>query len=238
MYLPGVRRIAGTLFSLSLLTTAMHAQQPDPVAIIRDLDAANQARFDNVLSFTDVEHYVVFRGHDQTHPAAEMTVKVTYTKGVGKDYVILTQSGSSLIQKFGLQPLLENEKTINNPATVAQSWFTSANYEMHLKPGVTQAINGRQCFAITITPHRKASNMIDGTLWVDAANHTLAEVEGVASKSPSVFSGTTKMMRLYTLMQGYAMTIHARAESNSALFGRTLIVIDYSDYHFQLRPAR
>ena len=218
-----------------LSAAAQRAQQPDAAAIVRDLDAANQARFDNVLSFTDVEHYAVFRGSDQTHPAAEMTVKMTYKKGSGKDYVILSRSGSSLIQKAGLQPLLDNEKAINDPAKVSQSWFTSANYEMHLKAGIMQSIDGSQCVALSITPRHKAPNMVDGTIWVDADTHTLVQVEGIASKSPSVFAGTTKMMRNYTNMQGYAMATHARAESSSPLFGRTVIVIDYSDYHFQIR---
>jgi hypothetical protein len=237
MHLRAVRGIVGSLFAVSFIAAATQAQQPDASAIIRDLDAANQARFDNVLSFTDVEHYTVFRGNDQTNPAAEMTVKISYKKGVGKDYVILKQSGSSLIQKFGLQPLLENEKSINNPATVAQSWFTSANYEMHLKPGDIQTIDGRQCLAISIAPRHKAPNMIVGTLWVDVISHTLVKVEGVASKSPSLFAGTTKMLRHYTNMQGYAMATHARAESSSMLFGKTVITIDYTDYQFQLRPA-
>lgn len=221
---------------MSLIASAPKARQLD-AAVIRDLDTANQARFDKVLGFTDVEHYSVFRGDDQTNAAAEMTVKMTYKKGLGKDYAILKQSGSSLIQKFGLQPLLENEKSINNPARVAQSWFTSANYEMHLKPGVTQTVDGRQCLAIAITPHQKAPNMIDGTLWVDAASHTLVEVEGIASKSPSFFAGSTKVTRHYIIMQGYAMATHARAESSSTLFGHTVITIDYSDYNFQFRSS-
>jgi hypothetical protein len=230
--------IVATSVGALLFSFALPAQQPDPVAIIRDLDANNQARFDNVLSFTDIEHYAVFRGSDQAHPAAEMTVKMTYRKGIGKDYSILSKSGSSLIQKVGLQPLLDNERAINDPAKVAQSWFTSANYEMHLKPGVTQSIGSRACMALSITPLHKASNMIDGTIWVDATTHTLVEVEGVASKSPSVFAGPTTMMRSYATMQGYAMATHARAESSSLLFGRTVVVIDYSDYHFQLRNAQ
>ncbi len=236
MHFPAVPGIAKSLFAVSLIAAASHAQQPDATAIFRDLDAANHARFENVLGFTDIEQYNVFRGSDQTNPAAKMTVKMSYKKDVGKNYTILKQSGSSLVQKFGLQPLLENEKAINNPATVAQSWFTSANYKMQLRPGVTQTIDGRSCLAIAITPRHKASNMIDGTLWVDADRHTLVKVEGVASKSPSVFAGTTNMMRRYTLMQGYAMATHARAESNSTLFGRTVITIDYTDYRFQLRP--
>ena len=218
-----------------LSAAAQPFQQPDAAAIIRDLDAANQVRFDNVLTFTDVEHYSVFRGSDQAHPAAEMTVKMTYKKGIGKDYVILSKSGSSLIQRVGLQPLLDNEKAINDPSKVARSWFTSANYEMHLKPDVARTIDGHACLALAITPRRKAPNMIDGTIWIDAGTHRLVEVEGVASKSPSVFAGSTKMMRRYATIQGYAMATHARAESSSLLFGRTVVTIDYSEYHFQMR---
>ena len=233
MYLTRKCRI-GFLW-LPMTIAVVPAQQPDLAAILRDLDTANQSRFDNVLSFTDVEHYTVFRGDDQTHPAAEMAVRTTYTKGIGKNYAILSQSGSSLIQKVALQPLLDSEKTINDPARVARSWFTSSNYEMKLTPEDRQIIDGRSCLALAIKPRHKAPNMIAGTLWIDVGDHTLVQVQGSPSKSPSIFAGATKMMRRYANMQGYAMATHARAESSSMLFGRTVIVIDYSDYHFQLR---
>jgi hypothetical protein len=226
------------IFAAVLSAAVQQSAQPDAAAIIHDLDAANQSRFDNVLRFTDVEHYAVFRGNDEAHLAAEMTVKVTYHKGIGKDYVILSKSGSSLIQRVGLQPLLDNEKSINNPANVSQSWFTSANYEMHLKPSITQSINGRQCVVLSITPRHKAPNMIDGTIWIDADTHTLVQVEGTASKNLSVFAGTTKVMRRYADMHGYAMATHARAESSSSLFGKTVVTIDYDDYHLEVRRAR
>jgi hypothetical protein len=164
----------------------LRAQQPDASAVIRDLDAANVSRHNDVLEFTNLEHYTVYRGKDQAHPAAEMTVRVTYRKGAGKSYTILSQSGSGVVLNYGLHPLLEHEKAISDPARVAQSWFNSTNYDMQLKPGVTRVIDGRTCLAITISPRRKAPNLIEGTLWVDARDHTLVQVEGVASKSPSV----------------------------------------------------
>ena len=215
-----------------------HAQQSDGAAIIHDLDSANQSRFENVLGFSDTETYHVYRGNDQTHPVAEMAVRVTYRKATGKTYKILSQSGSSLILKHGLQPLLDNEKAINDPSKAAQSWFTSANYKMQLKPGVTKVIDGHTCLALAITPRHRAPNMLQGTLWVDAGTHMQVEVEGVASKSPSVFAGTTKMMRRYAGMEGYAMATHARAESSSFFFGRTVVTIDYGDYQFQMRPVK
>lgn len=230
------RRTLDLSFALVTISSAVLPAQPSPdaAAIVHALDVENQSRYEHVLGFTDVEHYVVFRGDDQVHPAAEMMVRMTYRKGTGKSYEILTQSGSGLVMKYGLRPLLENEKALNNPERVAQSWFTSANYEMKPKPGVTQTIDGRPCVALAITPLHKAPNMIEGTLWVDVRDRTQVEVEGIASQKASMFAGTTHMMRRYANMHGYAMATHARAESSSAFVGRTVITIDYTDYHFQI----
>jgi len=224
--------------SLCIAPAPAAGQRPDQAAIIARIDAAVQYRYENVLGFTDVEHYSVFRGDDQTHPAAEMTVKTTYRKGVGKSYEVLSESGSSLILHFGLNPLLDSEKDVNLPGNVERSWFNSANYEMKLHPGGPQPLNGRSCYVLDVTARRKAPNMIDGTLWVDAKDGQIAKLDGIASKSPSVFAGTTHMMREYANMDGFPMATHARAESSSFFVGRTVVTIDYSDYQLQIAPAR
>jgi negative regulator of sigma E activity len=232
------RCLRGVRFSLAVLALVLPAAsgtqvQADEATLIQRVDAANENRYEHVLGFTDTEHYAVYRGDDETHPAAEMTVKMTYEKGKGKSYEIVSQTGSNIIQKFGLEPLIENEKQINEPAVVKDSWFASANYEMHLKTGETSEMNGRTCVALAITPKRKAPNMIDGTLWIDPRDGTIAKVEGIGTKSPSPFAGTTQMTRQYTNIDGYSMAEHARAESHNALFGRTVVTIEYTDY--QLR---
>ncbi len=206
--------------------------------MIRLVDAAVQKRVDNVLAFTDKEHYRVFRGKDETQPAAEMTALDSYTKGVGKTYSILAVSGSTLVQKFGLRPLIANETEVNKPENVEHSWFTSANYEMHLHQSGLVQMNGRSCYVLAITPRHKAPNMIHGMLWVDSKDGSIVQVQGVASKSPSPFAGTTHMMRQYTNIDGYAMATNARAESSSILFGTTVVLIEYTDYHLRLRNAR
>jgi hypothetical protein len=224
-------RLLALLFIVPPLSPA---QQEDPATLIQRIDAANQARYDNVTGFADTEHYTVLRG-DDPHPAAEMTVRVTYRKGEGKSYEIRSQSGSGLIQKFALEPLLKNEKELNLPDRVQATWFTSANYDMHLYGGQTRQINGRSCVIVGIAPRRKAPNMIEGTLCADPADGTLVEIDGIASKSPNLLAGTTHMMRQYKNIQGYAMAIHARAESDSPIIGRTVVLVDYSDYDLNTR---
>lgn len=232
-------RMAGAILLIgwALISREAAAQQPDAASVIALVDSAVRARVDNVLAFTDIEHYRVYRGDDENHPVAEMTARDSYQKGVGKTYTILSQSGSSIVQHFGLKPLIDNEEAINKPGSVEHSWFTSANYEMRLKPGV-ERVNGRECYALTVTPKQTAPNMVDGTLWVDTNSGDIVKIEGIASKSPSPFAGTTHMMRQYVDVDGYAMATHARAESKSLFFGRTVVVIDYSYYHLQVRESR
>lgn len=226
---------AALILAPVLQAAATPAQQPDAAAIIHRIDVATQSRYDNVLGFTDIEHYAIFRGSDESHPAAEMTVKTTYRRGSGKTYQILSESGSSFLLRIGLHPLLDNEKDINVPGHVEQSWFTSANYDMRLKSAAAQRINGHDCYAFDVTAKRKAPNMIDGTVWADGQNGLLMRIDGIATKSPSMFTGAPHMTRDYMVLQGFSMSMHARAESNGAIVGRTVVTIDYSQYQLQVR---
>ena len=232
------RAIAAVSFMVWLAAAAVAAQQPDPASVIAQIDAAVKARIDHIESYTVTEHYAVYRGNDETHPAAEMTVQTVYLQGSGKSYTILSESGSEFIRNHVLRTLLDNEKTINLPGTVEHSWFTSANYEMQLKPGGIQLLDGRECLALAIHPKHKATNMIEGTLMVDAKDGSIVQIVGTATQSASIFTGAAQVMRHYVNVNGFPMATQARAISDSFLLGRTTVTIDYQDYKIQLRPAR
>ena len=166
----------------------------------------------------------MFKGKDEAHSVAEMTVKTVYRKGVGKRYTIFSQSGPQIVQKFAFGALLDSEKNINDPRKVEDSWFTSENYEMKLKPGGPRLMDGRMCYELSITPKHKAPNMIEGSLWVDARDDSIVKIQGMASKSPSVWAGPTQMMRQYANMNGFGMATQAtsRLRELSALAGLPL----------------
>jgi hypothetical protein len=166
-----------------------------------------------------------------------MIVKTNYRKESGKTYTILSETGSALLRKAVLGAILDNEKTINKPGIREGSWITSANYQMKLKTAISQNVDGRDCFVLAIIPRRKTPYLIVGTLWVDAKDYSIVQIQGVSSKSASVFTGATQMMRQYASVNGFAMATHARAVSNSFLLGETVVTIDYRDYQMQLRSA-
>jgi outer membrane lipoprotein-sorting protein len=235
------RRFSIALAAASLFafpgTIPAPAQQPGAPAVIQQVDAAVKARVENIVGYTATEHYSVYRSKDETHPVAEMTVRTTYRRDAGKSYTILSQTGSEIIRSLVLGTILNNEKQLSQPGIREAAWITSANYEMNLKPGGTQSLDGRYCLVLTLTPRRKTPYLIDGTLWVDAKDGTIVQVQGTAPKSSSIFTGPTQLVRQYTNVGGYPQAIHVRAVSNSFMFGQTIVKIDYQDYQVQLRPA-
>lgn len=218
-----------------LASSAAQSQAPGAVVFQR-IDEAVQHRVDNVAGFTDIEKYDVYRGHDETHPVAEIVVKAVYRRDKGRSYQVLSQNGSDMIRRFGLLPLLKHEEQLSAPGNMEHSWFTSANYEMKLNSSETQSVAGHQCYQVAITPRHKAPNAIEGTLWVDANDFSVVKVEGVASRRPSMLAGTTRMMREYKQVHGYSMATHARAVSDSHFIGRTVVTVEYSNYHLDFYP--
>ena len=211
------------------------AQQLDTASVVRQVDAAVKARNDNLAGYTVTERYAVYRSNDEIHPIAEMTVMTTYKMESGKSYTIVSQTGSGIVRDMVLDAILDNEKQLNLPGIREGTWITSANYEMQLKPGGTRPLDGRDCLVLALIPKRKAPYLIEGSLWVDAKDGSIVQIQGTASKSSSLFAGPAQVMRQYANIGGFSQATHVRAVSNSFMFGATIVTIDYRDYHIQLR---
>ena len=208
------------------------AQQDGNAAVLERIDASVHARESNLLGYTVTEHYAVFRNHDEQHPAAEMVVRTIYQKDVGKNYTIISETGSALLRKL-LETVLDNERTITRPANRVTAMISPANYEMAVKGA--ELVNGRNCVAVAITPRRASQYLLNGTVWVDAQNGSIVQLQGATSRSPSMFAGASQVFRQYTTIDGFAMATHARAVSNSWLVGKTIIKIDYTGYELQVK---
>ncbi len=222
---------------LAGLTSAAIAQQPDSAAVVQHIDAAVQARVDSIAGYTATEHYAVFRNNDESHPVAEMTVKAVYRKDAGKTYTPIAQSGSEIIRNTLLSSILDRETHMSQPGVREGAYVTSANYEMEWQPNLREDADGRNCLVVNITPRHTAPYLFKGSIWVDAGNYSIVQFHGTATKSASIVTGPAEITRQYALISGFPMAIHARALSNSFLFGPTVIKIDYSDYQIELRPT-
>lgn len=224
--------VAALLFLLPFSAPSENSSQ---AAIIHAIDAAVAARNDNVLGYTVTEHYSVLRNKDQ-QPAAEMTVRTTYERDKGKNYVIESESGSSILRKEVLDRVLDNEKVLTQPANRATAVITSANYEMNVRGN--EPIEGRDCIALSITPRRSSPYLFKGTIWVDPQDYGIVKLAGTAVRSPSFVTGPAEISRIYARIDGYPMATRATAVSNSWLFGETTIHIEYTGYNVKFRAEK
>jgi hypothetical protein len=103
---------------------------------------------------------------------------------------------------------------------------------MKLKSSEKQMMDGRECYAIALTPRRVSPYLFTGTLWVDAKDFSVVQLEGVAAKSHSFLTGPSQVLRQYANVEGFPMATHARAVSDGIL-GRTIVKIDYQGYQIQ-----
>lgn len=230
-----IASIATILFCI-FFTPQAHSQANGEPDLIQKIDAAVRARDAGIESYTVNEHYAVFRGKDEEHPAAEMRVKTTYQKKVGKTYTILEQSGSDLMRKEVLGTILDHEKEMSKPDTRMTAVITSANYDMQIKGA--EARDGRNSIALSLKPKRISPFLFNGTIWADSQDGSIIALDGVAAKSASMITGPAQIARHYALIDGFPMAIHASAVSNSWLLGRTVIKIDYTGYEIHPVTAR
>ena len=229
--------LTGRLICISVLSALpgliqSRAQQDANTLILQRINASVLARENNLLGYTVTEHYALFRNHDEQHPAAEMVVKTSYQKDEGKNYTIVSETGPELLRKV-LEIVLDNERRMTRPDNRITAVITPANYEMTVKG--EEMVDGRNCMAVAIRPRHPSPYLLNGTEWVDAQDGSIVQLQGVTSKSPSIFAGASQVFRQYTSIDGFAVATHARAVSSSWLVGQTIIKIDYSGYQLQKR---
>jgi hypothetical protein len=218
-----------------MLGVGLKAQQPlDISTIVHGVDASVKNRIDHLAAYTVTEHYAVFRGKDETHPAAEMLVKTTYRKQQGKSYQIISQSGSTFWRNEVLATLLNNEKHMSLPGNVESALIDSANYEMTLDTTAREQLNGRDCLVLDINPRRTSQFLFKGKVWVDARDYSIVLLKGRASKSAFFLASAAEVTRQYEEVSGLPMATHAQATSVSSLLGQTVVKIDYTNYHVDL----
>jgi len=202
--------------------------------IIQRIDQAVQHRTQSVTAYTVQELYTLYRNSD-TSPAVQVTVRTTYNRNTGKDYVIVSQTGSALLRSAVIDRVSSNEKEMAKASNRESVALTSANYDMRPEPGVVTQ-NGRPCVIVDLKARRKIPFLFNGRGWFDAEDFTLVHIEGSPAASPSFFAGQTAGVRDYTKVDGFSMALRAKVHSHSFLFGDTRLQIDYTNYQIQQAP--
>ena len=120
--------------------------------VVDNLVRRNQERAKALLHSEATRIYrLVYRGFPGDREG-EMTVDATYDSPSSKEFKVVSQSGSKLIQDRVFKKLLESEKEATDPAISAATLLNRDNYEFELV-GYEPSKTGGQ-YVLQVTPKR------------------------------------------------------------------------------------
>ncbi len=187
-------------------------------------------RFEHFESYSRLQHYSVTTDHFGLK--AEMVARIHRYRVKGKTYEVISRSGSPVVQNHVFDALLEAEMETSRQTG---ELLTRENYSFHLTG--QQAFEGNQCYILETEPRHKDKRLLKGRLWVNTADFGVVHVEGRPSDSLSFWVGRPMIVQEFSLISGYWWASRRHSYIDNIWLGKSDLVIDYSDYQFELRHA-
>jgi hypothetical protein len=180
----------------------------------------------SLAQYQCVRHYALY--NERFNKRAEMTVRMTYLCPGHKTFEVLSESGSSIIRQRVLRRMLEAEEEASRDDLRLHNQMTSANYDFVLLR--TELQQGRRSFMLSVAPKRSNKFLIRGTVWVDTEDYSIVRVEGTPAVNPSRFIRNTAIVYTFGKIGPFWFPETNKSETDSFLFGRTKVTVDYSNY--------
>jgi hypothetical protein len=196
--------------------------------VIEGMIREQATRFEHFESFSRLQHYSVTT--DRFGLKAEMVARMHRDRIKGKSYEVISRSGSSVIQNRVFDPLLEAEVETSRQSA---ELLTRENYTFRLTG--QQEFEGHTCYVLETEPKRKDKRLLRGRIWVDTEDFGVIHVEGRPSDSLSLWVGKPMIVQEFAKISGYWWASRRHSYIDNFFLGKSDLVIDYSDYQFQLR---
>jgi hypothetical protein len=201
--------------------------------IVDKLQQHDQTQSASLEHYQSVRHYAVqYRGFFKTIDAG-MEVLFTYDASTGKNYQIISQTGSKMLCEKVLQRAAESEKEASQLAK-GNTALTRQNYEVRLIG--TDILGGRPAYILYVHPHSPSKFLYEGKVWVDAADFALAKMEVQPAKNPSFWISKTEIHHSNAKSGVFWLPQQNRSETKVRVGGTAVMTIDYGTYQIAARP--
>src|SRR5579863_9141529 len=230
--------VLATLVAGSRLVAAADSQPTSPPAtptaplsadqLVDNLVRRNQERAQALLHSEATRVYrLVYHGFPSDRDA-EMTVLATYDRPSSKDFKIISQSGSKLVQDRVFKRLLESEKEAADPAVNARTKLNRDNYDFQLLSFEPSSAGGQ--YILQVTPKAKSKYVYHGKIWVDATDFAVTHIEAEPALNPSFWTKKNEIHHDYTKFESFWLPARNESISYIRLGGRATLTIEYKNY--------
>jgi hypothetical protein len=196
--------------------------------VVDNLVRKNLERADALLHSESTRKYrLVYHGFPGEREA-EMTVRAVYDRPARKEFKVLSQSGSKVLQDRVFKSLLEGEKEAMQPAISARSQLNRENYDFKLLSFEPSPSGGQ--YVLQVSPRAKNKYLYRGKIWVDGTDFAVTHIEAEPVQNPSFWTRKNEFRHDYKKVDSFWVPVRNESTSYIRLGGRAILTIEYSEY--------
>ena len=174
----------------------------------------NKKRAATLKSYTVTQRYVLDNSRFNRH--AELTARMTYTAPDRRQFVVVSETGSSWIRNHIFRNLMQAE--------------VEGAHNYHFELLGTKMLDGRSAYLLEATPKTKSKLLFRGRVWVDAADAAVARIEGGPAQNPSFWTTRVHFIHGNQKHGAYWLSASNVSHTEVRIFGSTDLKVEYFDY--------
>jgi hypothetical protein len=194
--------------------------------LFAELDAHNELRKSALLEYTVLRTYQVGDLKGKVH--AEEIGRMEFRAPDQKKFVVTSETGSGLIRRMALNPLISSEIEAAAGKVHHDSAISSANYSLALLG--EQQVGPYHCFVAQAVPKRKDKYLFEGKLWIDVDDYAVVRIEGHPARKLSFWIERADFVRQYQKIDGFWLPEKDQTLVQVRLYGKKVLTIEHQNY--------
>jgi hypothetical protein len=206
--------------------TAAPVASSDTAQIVLSIEHHDRLQTQALERYHSLRHYEVEYHGFFKHINAKMDVEIDYDASSGKNFRVLSESGSHTLCQRVLRRALDSERDAAQDRGAHA--LTPANYRFQLL--ASETLNGRPTYVLQVDPESDSPYLYRGKIWVDAADGAVSKMEVQPTKNPSFWISQTLIHQTNSRFGGFWLPQQNRSETMVRMGGKAVLTIDYGGY--------
>ena len=202
------------------------SQDIDESRLFAELLAHNELRNAALLGYTEQRTYEVTDTTGKVR--ARESGQMEYRAPDKKIFVTTSESGSGLVRRLALNPLIASEIEAASGKQHHDSSVTPANYTFELLG--EQQVGPYYCFVVRAMPKRPDKYLFEGKVWIDTEDYAVVRIAGHPAKKLSFWIERADFVREYQRIDGFWLPKKDETFVKVRMYGHKVLTIDHQNY--------
>jgi hypothetical protein len=194
--------------------------------LFAELLTHNELRKSALLGYTEMRTYQVTDTTGKVR--AQESGQMEYHAPDKKTFVTTSESGSGIVRRLALNPLIASEIEAASGKQHHDSSVTPANYTFELLG--EQQVGPYHCFVVRAMPKRPDKYLFEGSVWIDTEDYGIVRIAGHPAKKLSFWIERADFVREYQRIDGFWLPKKDETFVKVRLYGQKILTIDHQNY--------